>query len=139
MKRFALLVFALFFVGSWMGCKKDAGTPVAQKSGKVAKKVVAKNIDTSLPGDPVAGKKVFNTVCLACHGANGRGNGGVTAADFIKDISRLEKDNKVLLNSIANGIQNGSRIMPPQKGVLSEKQMKDALSYIRQQFGKKKK
>ncbi len=138
MKRFMLILLALLVSGSLIGCKKKASAP-APATRKVAKRAIAKNVDTSLPGDPVAGAKIYARICLACHGANGRGNGGMTAADFIKDTSRLAKDNKVLLNSIANGIKNGMRVMPAQKGVLSKKEMKDALSYIRKTFGKKKK
>ena len=90
--------------------------------------------DHSLPGDPVAGEVVYRTSCLACHGANGRGNGGITGADFIGDRRRLAKNNDTLLRSIREGIPN-SPAMPGHAALLSDTQMRDALSYVRATFG----
>lgn len=91
--------------------------------------------DTSLPGDADAGEATYTRICVACHAADGRGNGGLTAADFIGDGARLAKGNNVLLNSIENGIINGGRVMPAQGAVLDEQERKDVLSYIRREFG----
>ena len=90
--------------------------------------------DHSLPGDPVAGELVFTTTCLPCHGADGRGNGGMTGADFIDDHSRLAKNNETLLRSITEGIPN-SPPMPSHRAILTEVQIRDALSYLRVHFG----
>ncbi|MBW2465133.1 MAG: cytochrome c [Deltaproteobacteria bacterium] len=91
------------------------------------------NADTSMPGDPVAGEAVYTTSCVACHGADGRGNGGI-GGDFIGEPERLAQDNAVLLAKIADGI-TGNRVMPPHRDSLTEQQRKDSLSYIRQQWG----
>ncbi|MCK6510560.1 cytochrome c [Myxococcota bacterium] len=141
-------VLAMLLVVAVAACKKDpAPNPSPNPTQKAtADKALAgkkaepkKAADTSLPGDPLAGEKIFKEKgCMACHGADGRGNGGVTAADFVKEPERLAKDNKDLLHSITNGITKGSRVMPAHKGTLSEKQIKDALSYVRKQFGSKK-
>ncbi len=88
-----------------------------------------------LPGDPEAGKEVYLRVCSACHQPDGSGLNGMLAANFVSDKTRLAKPNEVLLNSIRNGIVADNKIMPPQKDVLSEQEMKDALSYIRKTFG----
>ena len=90
--------------------------------------------DHSLPGDPVAGETVYRANCLACHAANGRGNGGITGADFIGDRRRLARNNEVLLRSIREGINN-SPAMPAHADLLSDQEMRDALSYVRQTFG----
>lgn len=111
-----------------VGCDDDEGD-----GGEGAS--AASTADTSLPGDPEAGEAVYQRVCLACHGADGRGNGGVTGADFIGDTSRLAKDNDLLVAHIRDGILDKSPPMPPQGGVLSEQEIKDALSYIRREFG----
>ncbi len=88
-----------------------------------------------LPGDPVAGAEVYKMICIACHQADGSGMNGMLAANFVTDKARLAKSNEILLNSIRNGIVNGTKIMPPQKDVLTDKQIKDALSYVRKTFG----
>ncbi len=87
-----------------------------------------------LPGDPVKGKAVYEQYCQSCHGADGKGNGGV-GASFVADKSRLAKSNEELLKSIREGKQGSVGMMPAQKDILSEEQMKDALSYIRKTFG----
>jgi len=106
-----------------------------EAAGETTEEVAAPPADTSLPGDPVAGEAIYQRICLACHGADGRGNGGVTGGDFIGEPSRLQKDNEVLLTSMRDGIMDKTPPMPPQGGILSEQEMKDALSYVRQKFG----
>lgn len=88
-----------------------------------------------LPGDPEAGKAVYLRICSACHQPDGSGLNGMLAANFVSDKTRLAKTNEVLLSSIRNGIVADNKIMPPQKDVLSDQEMKDALSYIRKTFG----
>ncbi len=90
--------------------------------------------DHSVPGDPVAGEAVFRANCIACHGADGRGNGGLTGANFIDDHSRLAKNNDTLIHSITVGIPN-SPPMPAHQALLTETQIRDALSYVRVHFG----
>lgn len=90
--------------------------------------------DHSLPGDPVAGEAVYTANCIACHAANGRGNGGVTGADFVGDRRRLAKNNETLLHSIREGVPNAMP-MPAHRDILTDQQMRDALSYIRSHFG----
>ena len=96
-------------------------------------------IDTSLPGDPVAGKKVYDKVCMACHAADGKGNGGITGGNFVGEPERLNQDNALLIKQILEGKKTPGKtvFMPPQKTILSEQEVKDALSFVRQSFGKK--
>ncbi|MBK6849113.1 MAG: cytochrome c [Proteobacteria bacterium] len=96
------------------------------------------NADTSLPGDPVKGEDVYKRVCLACHGADGKGNGGMTGANFIGDKTRLAKDNAILIKSVTEGVMNvppGKPVMPPQGAALSAEEIKDAIAYVRKTFG----
>jgi mono/diheme cytochrome c family protein len=90
--------------------------------------------DHSLPGDAVAGEVVYRANCIACHAENGRGNGGMTGADFVGDRRRLSKNNDTLLRSIREGVPN-SPPMPAHQDILTDQQMRDALSYVRQHFG----
>ena len=90
-------------------------------------------VDSSLPGDPAAGQAIYVANCQACHGADGRGNGGI-GGDFVGEPARLQQSNEVLLGRIADGI-TGARTMPPQRDLLSEEERRNALSYLRQTFG----
>lgn len=123
---------AILWVGS-MGCGQDepGGSEDAEQTG-----AVAQGVAHPLPGDPEAGADVYGRVCAACHGQDGKGNGGLTGADFVNDETRLAKSNEQLLASIRDGV-DANPPMPPQGSILSEQEMKDALSYIRQEFGSK--
>ena len=92
-------------------------------------------VDTSLPGDADAGEAIYQATCVACHAADGRGNGGMTGADFVGDATRLAKSNDELLTSIRDGVTTGSSPMPAQGDLLSDEEMRDVLSYIRREFG----
>lgn len=91
-----------------------------------------------LPGDPEAGKEVYLKACSACHQPDGSGLNGMLAANFVSDKTRLAKPNEVLLNSIRNGIIAENKVMPPHKDILSDPEIKNALSYIRKTFGDQK-
>ena len=107
------------------GEQAAAGQQAAAKAGG----------DHALPGDPEKGKAVYEQYCQSCHGPDGKGNGGTTGADFVGDKSRLAKSNEDLLKSIREGTQGKIGMMPAQKDILSDEQMKDALAYIRKTFG----
>ncbi|MCF6311201.1 MAG: cytochrome c [Verrucomicrobiales bacterium] len=92
-------------------------------------------ISHPLPGDPEAGKEVYLRACSACHQPDGSGLNGMLAANFVSDKTRLAKPNEVLLNSIRNGVVAENKIMPPHKDILSDSEIKNALSYIRKTFG----
>ena len=86
------------------------------------------------------GQKVYNTYCLACHQANGKGAPGMnpplTGTDWVTgDKERLIK---VILNGMSDPIEiNGetySNIMASH-AFLSDQQIADVLTYIRQSFG----
>lgn len=89
-----------------------------------------------MPGDPVAGEAVYNKVCLACHGADGKANGGLTGLNFVAEPTRLNKTNEELLTSIRDGFKGKNAVMPAHKDSLTDKEMKDALSYVRKRFGR---
>jgi len=134
MKSQRTLVFALLLgVVALTGCKGEEEESAATTEAPAESP--APEVDRSLPGDPEAGALVYNRICVACHGADGRGNGGVTGADFVGDPSRLAKGNDVLIHSITVGILDKNPPMPAQGQALSEQEIRDALSYVRQTFG----
>ncbi len=92
-------------------------------------------------GDPEAGKKIYERYCRYCHGRTGRGDGAISMAvyphpaDFVGDRKRMAKSDEELFKSISDGVKRpigGEAMrMPPWKGILSEKERWDVLSYIR--------
>lgn len=82
--------------------------------------------------DLVAGKKTYQTYCMACHMENGRGNG--VSADFVGDKNRLAKSDVELIRSIRRGFENEKASMPPFGAVLSESDLQNVLAYIRDAF-----
>lgn len=85
----------------------------------------------------ISGKQVYESNCLACHGANGKGSiPGVP--DFTDKNGRLSKSDSELLNNIITGIlsQGGSMPMPPRGGnsQLSDADLNAALKFIKASF-----
>src|SRR5690606_7303520 len=81
--------------------------------------------------DPKLGRRVYNTFCVQCHRADGRGSGlpGIGAADFTKPDGVLTRADDELKTRVARGIEG--KTMPPFGYVLSEQQILDVLAYIR--------
>lgn len=75
--------------------------------------------------NPIAGKKVFDANCAACHGTDGIAVVPQTP-NFARG-ERLEKPDAQLLTTVRNGLN----VMPAWKGMISEADMADALAYIR--------
>lgn len=87
-----------------------------------------------------AGKKVYDSVCMACHMKDGKGipkmHPPLIESDFVNG------DKEKLIGIVLNGLSgkmvikgvtyNG--IMPPNKH-LSDKQIADVLTYVRSSFG----
>jgi quinohemoprotein ethanol dehydrogenase len=77
-------------------------------------------------GDAAAGKEIFADNCSGCHGATGHGgNGGpdLSAIPAAKDVQKV----------IAQ-VTNGGGGMPPFKGTLNDKQIRDVSTYVTQEI-----
>ena len=94
--------------------------------------------DAGAAGDAGApaidGKAIYNQYCVACHGADGKGNNGL-AANYVDDKSRLAQSDEDLIKSIKEGKQGEVGVMPPWGGTLDDDQIKAVLGYIRAEFG----
>ncbi len=85
------------------------------------------------------GKAVYETTCVACHGANGKGTvPGVP--DFNKSKSPLVKADEELFANIKNGFQSPGSLMPmPPRGGnsnLSEADIQAVLNYLKVTFSR---
>lgn len=86
-----------------------------------------------------AGKLTYESNCVACHGADGKGTlPGVP--DFTDKKGRLTKPNKELLSNIINGYQSPGSVMamPPKGGdsALSPADASAVLDYIKKMFSR---
>ena len=88
------------------------------------------------------GKEIYESSCIACHGADGKG-AVPGAANFTDPKGPTSKSDKDLVNHIMNGYQSpGSPMAMPAKGGnanMTEDEAKDSLKYIRDTFEEKKK
>ena len=78
----------------------------------------------------------YRRYCVACHGDDGRGNGGTTGADFTAAASPLTKSDAELLTSVRDGKLGKRATMPPHKPVLDDAEIAAVIAYIRKRFGK---
>ncbi|HVZ31343.1 MAG TPA: cytochrome c [Polyangiaceae bacterium] len=79
----------------------------------------------------------YRRYCIGCHGSDGRGNGGLTGADFTAENSPLSnKSDSELLASVRDGKRGATATMPPHKPVLKDEEIAAVVSYVRQHFGK---
>ena len=113
------------------GSEAEEAAPAAEGAAPEGEAVAADA--PAAGGNAEAGKTVYNTFCMACHQADGKGMGGALAADFVGDKTRLAKTDEQLLNSIANGVPGTTMIA--WGGQLDETKRKDVLAYIRATFG----
>jgi len=79
-------------------------------------------------GDVYNGRAVYRSYCQTCHGQTGAGEVG-NAPDFTVGESLLQSDLN-LLESVAIG----KGVMPGYRGVLTDEEMLDVISYLRTLF-----
>lgn len=84
-------------------------------------------------GDVKNGKKVYDQNCAACHGVKGKGDGLAAAAlkpkpnNFAKGVFKYGGKDA----DLEKLIKSGKGPMPKWSGVISDKNIKDVVSYIR--------
>ena len=75
------------------------------------------------------GEAVYTSICVSCHGVDGRGRNGTLAADFVGDARRMARPVDVLLASIRKGVPGTA--MVGFEGRLEPDDQRAALAYIR--------
>lgn len=88
--------------------------------------VIATFSVTAQAGNPLAGKDVWQKhSCPSCHGLDGKAV--VPGVPHFRMGERMMKPDGALVETIINGAD----IMPAWKGILSQKEMFDVVTYIR--------
>jgi mono/diheme cytochrome c family protein len=88
------------------------------------------------------GKKVYENTCLACHQVNGSGVPGMNPP--LKKTKWVLGDKKTLIGIILNGLDKEIEVNDetysntmPSLAMLSDKEIADVLTYVRNNFGNK--
>lgn len=101
-----------------------------------------KKEEETVPDELQAGKVVYNTYCAACHQRDGKGAPGMNPP--LAGINIVAGNKQELIKIILNGYDKPAKIngesyqnvMPPHRW-LTDQQIADVLSYIRQSWGNK--
>lgn len=90
------------------------------------------------------GKKVYRQICIACHQEDG---GGVPRMNPpLTQTTYVLGDKKKLIYIVLNGLKGGEaevhgeyyeNPMPPMADILSDQQIADVLTFVRNSFGNK--
>ncbi len=92
--------------------------------------------------DPIKeGRKIYQTICMACHQVNGQGLPG--AFPPLAESAWVEKNPALLARIVLHGLHgpitvNGTAynsVMAPLGAVLSDEQIALVLTYVRQEWG----
>ena len=85
------------------------------------------------------GAQVYNTLCVACHGPDGKGLNGLpplVGSEWPK--GQAERSIKIVLNGLTGPVEVAGKTynidMPPQGAVLSDEKIAAALTYVRKTF-----
>jgi mono/diheme cytochrome c family protein len=103
--------------------------------------------DAALQAQITAGQQVYNTVCFACHQPTGQGLPGMFPPVASSDWVNKPKPDR-LIRMVLHGFMgpitiNGkpftspAPLMPPQGAALSDDQIANVLTYVRNSFGNK--
>lgn len=115
--------------------KTEEAAEPKEEEPKVEEEVPSETADYS------AGEEVYNTVCTACHQADGKGLPG--AFPPLAESDYLMADRERAIKQVINGsegeiVVNGetyNSVMPPQGEALTDQQIADVLNYVYHSFG----
>lgn len=130
--KLILLVFSLALITA-CGSNKEG-------SGNAEKSVIAQPDNPQKSAKEHPGKKVYDSVCLVCHMADGSGVPGMHPP--IIESEFVNGDPAKLIDIVLHGMKGKlevkgeiyNSIMPPQAN-LSDQQIADVLTFIRSNFG----
>ncbi|MCC3159292.1 cytochrome c [Hymenobacter sp. 15J16-1T3B] len=132
MKRFFVLLAAVTLLH---------GAAVAQQKKPVAKKPAGKPATAMPAARLAAGKTVYTQNCLTCHMADGGGVEGMNPP--LSKTTWVLGDKTRLVGVVLNGLQDQDidgepyRNVMPAQNQLTDQQIADVLTYVRNSFGNK--
>lgn len=92
-----------------------------------------KEVTTSSPEpDVMSGRIIYSTICLRCHGIDGKGEGQMTLTPPVPDLTSPAVQSKLdarLFKSVHDGKANTA--MGAWREVLSDDEIWDVLAYVR--------
>lgn len=145
-----LLLVLLVYLGDMY--VMEHGADVMGKAGPFPRQVfypqtTYEQLVEANPIDPVQeakrqGQLVFNTVCAACHQANGQGLAGQFPPLAGSEWVKTEGANRII-RAVLNGLQGPITVtgaafnnsMPPWKDTLSDEQIANVLTFVRSEWG----
>ncbi len=80
-----------------------------------------------------AGRQVYETMCQACHQADGRGQAGRAASLVGSPLALAAAD--VPIRVLLNGKEGATGLMPPLGAALTDAQVASVLTYVRREWG----
>ncbi|MET0284496.1 MAG: cytochrome c [Polyangiales bacterium] len=117
----------LAVLGLCVACGRGDGTPSSDQHPIAVDQLKSDGTDP--------GELNYRRYCIGCHGADGKGNGGVTGADLTASDSPLRsKPDDALLVSVRDGKQGKFAAMPAHKPVLTEAQILQVLAFAHKRF-----
>ena len=130
--KLMLLVLTLALLSACGGNKNN--------SGNAEKSVITQPDNAQKSAEIPPGKKVYDSVCLVCHMADGSGVPGMHPPIIESDFVNGEAD--TLIGIVLHGIKGKlevkgevyNSIMPPQAN-LTDQQIADVLTFVRSNFG----
>ena len=78
-----------------------------------------------------SGKAIFASKCALCHGPDGKGNTSIGKSLKIADLHSTDVQ-KLSDEELKTVVTNGKNKMPPFKGKLTDAQILQVISYIRE-------
>ncbi len=89
----------------------------------------------AVPHSLALGKKIYESNCIACHGASGDGRGPAAVAipgkkprNFLTDTYKYGSNPKEIFKTVSEGIPGSG--MPPWKSALSVKEREAVVRYL---------
>ena len=134
--RFVLPALLLACGDTSSAPEKPAPAKAAAKPAEkpAAEKPAAEKPATEAVAAAPDGKAIYTQYCVACHGADGKGNNAL-GGDY--SVVLKDREDAELIASIKNGKTGSIGVMPPWGAVLKDDQIAAVLGYVKSEFGPK--